>query len=353
MVGCGGAQVRQSAGTVLGVVAIGRNEGERLQRCLRSALTETDRVVYVDSGSTDGSVAFAESVGTAVVKLDTSVPFTAARARNAGIAELTRLWPGVERIQVVDGDCEFAPGWLAAASAFMDANPRCAVVCGRRRERNPGASVYNRLIDLEWDTPVGKARSCGGDAVFLRSAFESVGGYRESLIAGEEPELCVRLRGAGWEVHRIDHEMTLHDADLTRFGQFWKRSKRAGHAYAEGAALHGRGPDRHGVRGTRSALLWGLAVPVFALALAWWTMGLSVILAVLLVALQVWRVRRYELRRGRSARDARLVAVFVMLAKPAQAAGVLRYWSRRLTGRRSTLIEYKGGGPVNTEQAGA
>lgn len=325
-----------------GVVAIGRNEGERLKSCLRSALAATHRVVYVDSGSTDGSNEFARSVGAELVELDVSRPFTAARARNAGIRRLVERWPEISFLQVVDGDCEFDAGWLGAAGVFLGDHPRAAVVCGRRRERQPELSVYNRLIDLEWDTPVGEAKACGGDAMFRRAAFEAVGGYRESLIAGEEPELCVRLRAAGWTVHRIDREMTLHDADMTRFSQFWKRAKRAGHAYAEGAALHGRGPDRHGVKGVRSALLWGLVVPVVAIATAWWTAGLSLAAAAGLYIVQAWRVRRREIRRGRSTRDATLVAWSVLVAKPAQVAGIVLYWRRRLLGQTSTLIEYKG-----------
>lgn len=333
----------------VGVVAIGRNEGERLRSCLRSARAVTDRVVYVDSGSGDGSVELARSMGVQVVNLDTSIPFTAARARNAGIARLLGQWPETSLVQVVDGDCEFADGWFDAAASIMRSNERCAVVCGRRRERHPDATIYNQLTDLEWDTPIGEARSCGGDALFRREAFEQAGGYRESLIAGEEPELCVRLRAAGWTVHRIDREMTLHDAAMTRFGQFWKRSKRAGHAYAEGASLHGRGPDRHGVRGTRSALVWGLALPLLAVVLAWWTLGLSLAAFVILYGVQAWRVRNAQRRRGRSPRDARLVGLFTMLAKPAQAVGVLLFWRRRLFRQHATLIEYKG--PATAQRA--
>ena len=80
------------------------------------------------------------------------------------------------------------------------------------------------------DTPIGPARACGGDALMLYAAVQAVGGYRDSLIAGEEPELCLRLRQAGGEVWRIDAEMTLHDAALLRFGQWWRRTRRAGHA---------------------------------------------------------------------------------------------------------------------------
>lgn len=309
-------------------------------------MAETDRVVYVDSGSTDGSVAFARSLGVEVVELDTSVPFTAARARNEGIARLVARWPEIEYLQVVDGDCEFDPSWIRLAAGFLDEDQRCAVVCGRRRERSPDQSVYNRLIDLEWDTPVGQARSCGGDAMFRRSVFEAVGGYRVSLIAGEEPELCVRIRSAGFAVHRLGLEMTLHDAAMTRFGQYWKRAKRAGHAYAEGAALHGKGPDRHGVWGVRSALVWGAILPLLAVVAAYWTYGLSLVALGGLLLLQAWRIRRKELARGRSRSDAWLVGFFTLVAKPAQVSGMLLYWRKRLLGQRSTLIEYKGADAV-------
>ena len=65
----------------IGVIAIGRNEGERLRRCLDSVVGKGFSVVYVDSNSTDGSVDFARSVGAEVVELDMSLPFSAARAQ--------------------------------------------------------------------------------------------------------------------------------------------------------------------------------------------------------------------------------------------------------------------------------
>lgn len=327
----------------VGIVAIGRNEGERLGRCLRSATAVTEQVVYVDSGSTDGSVAFAQSLGIEVVNLDTTVPFTAARARNAGIERLTECWGSVEFVQVLDGDCELQPGWIEAALDFTKAHERVAVVCGRRRERFPDASIYNRLCDLEWDTPLGPARACGGDALIRLEAFEAVGGYDPALIAGEEPELCVRLRARGYRVHRLDKEMTLHDAGMTRFSEFLKRALRGGHAYAQGADMHGAPPERHGVRQTVSALTWGLLLPLGALAPAYWTYGLSVALYAGLVVAQVWRIRRGEMRRGRSKQDATLLGVSFMVSKYAQAAGVLLYRWRKLTGRHATLIEYKHG----------
>ena len=54
-----------------GVVAIGRNEGERLKRCLESA-SNAAQVIYVDSGSTDGSLQWAKQAGVDAVELDVS-----------------------------------------------------------------------------------------------------------------------------------------------------------------------------------------------------------------------------------------------------------------------------------------
>ena len=127
------------------------------------------------------------------------------------------------------------------------------------------ASLYNHLCDDEWNTPVGEALACGGDSLMRRTAFEEAGRFKPDLIAGEEPELCVRLRAAGWRIWRLDAEMTLHDADMTRPGQFWRRATRAGWTYAEGAAMHGAAPERHNVARLRRALVWGLALPLAVL----------------------------------------------------------------------------------------
>jgi len=324
----------------VGVVAIGRNEGERLRRCLESVRQCAGRVIYVDSGSSDGSVETARALSADVVELDTSIPFTAARARNAGAARLFELAPDVEFVQFVDGDCEVVEGWIEAAVASLDQRPGDAVVCGRRRERHPEASIYNHLCDLEWDTPVGEALYCGGDALMRAEAFRAVEGFDASLIAGEEPELCVRLRNAGWTIRRLDHEMTLHDAGMTRFSQWWKRAKRGGHAFAEGAHLHGRPPQRHWVRERNSGLLWGICLPTIAVASAPLTMGLS-LLPLLAYPALVLKIALWRRRSGDSARTALVYGLFCTLAKFAEAAGQIAFWRRRLSGRRATLIEYK------------
>jgi GT2 family glycosyltransferase len=326
-----------SRGGVAAIV-IGRNEGERLRACLAAVLGAAGPVIYVDSGSTDGSPGLAQAMGAEVVLLDLDRPFTAARARNAGLAALrARRSPLPPYVQFIDGDCALRPDWITRARAFLDDHPDVALVCGRRRERFPEASVYNRLCDREWDTPPGEARACGGDALARVTALIIAGGYREDLIAGEEPELCVRLRGLGWRIWRLDAEMCWHDAAMTRFSQWWRRSRRAGFAFAAGAALHGAPPERHWVAETRRALLWGAALPALALV---GIAGSTVAPAAGLLALGLLAYPAQMLRLARRAggnRGAIEWAVFTVLGKIPEALGVLEFH----LGRRARIIEYK------------
>lgn len=328
----------------VGVVVIGRNEGERLKACLHS-IPPGSEVVYVDSGSTDGSVAFAESLGFQTVALDTSRGFTAARARNAGLERLKERAP--DYVQMVDGDCELDATWVdAALAAFIDA-PDLAVVFGRRRERFPERSIYNRLCDEEWDVPVGEVRSCGGDALFRFTPLAAAGGYNGAIIAGEEPDLCLRLRQAGWRIRRIDAEMTRHDAAMTRFGQWWKRTKRSGHAFAELAQRHGADADPVWPAQVRSILTWGGILPGLILlcaliAVVRPTFGWIALLLALAYPAQVarlgWRKRRGGARLG----FAFASAFFLVLGKFPQLSGVLLYRRTHASAGTPRIIEYKG-----------
>ena len=344
-----------SAAGLVGVVAIGRNEGDRLRACLVSARRDCSAVVYVDSGSTDTSVELATSLGASVVSLDLSIPFTAARARNEGFARLREISSDLQFVQFIDGDCEIVEGWIANASAAIHADAKIAVVCGHRRERFPDASIYNKLCDMEWDTPIGIAKACGGDALIRVAALVEVEGYNPTVIAGEEPEMCVRLREHGWTIHRIDAEMTLHDAAMTRFGQFWKRSVRSGHAYAQGNAMHGNPPELFAQREVRSISLWA-TVPIYLTAAAtiliclfigprWSCFGLAILL---LYPMLVAKIARYRKRLGDSTRDAVVYGFFTVLGKFPQHLGIRHFRRAQRRGERIAIIEYKGPAATRT-----
>jgi GT2 family glycosyltransferase len=324
--------------TTFGVVVIGRNEGDRLKRCLDSVQNLPDSVVYVDSGSTDDSIAVARSRTAAVVELDLRTAFTAARARNEGFQKLIQMRPALDYVFFVDGDCEVVPGWLDKATKFLDQRSDVAVVSGVRRERFPEKSIYNLLIDIEWrEYPFGDVKICGGDALIRVSALRQVNGYRAELICGEEPEMCVRLRKAGWRVWRLNEPMAMHDAAMYRFGQWWKREIRGGYAFALGAALHGASPERHSLFESLRAWIWGLGIPLAIVVLvaagSWWNL--------LWLAVYPLQVARLARRSKQTTRENWWRGGALVLGKFPEVIGQIKFLVDGIRGAQPRLIEYK------------
>ncbi len=332
-----------SEATKLGVVVIGRNEGERLARCFRSlkAGPKDYPIVYVDSGSTDGSRELARAQGADLVELDPSQGFTMARGRNAGMQRLLNLIPDLDLIQFLDGDCELQPTWLELGRRTMESRPDAAVVSGRRRERQRDANVYHRLMDMEWDTPIGEVAACHGDAMMRVAFLRAAGPFDELLIAGEEPELCARLRAAGGRILRVDAEMSLHDVSIDRFGQWWRRCMRSGHGSAQCASLHGWLHDKDATRLLASAWLWDFFIPL-GLVIAVWQFGPSALLGFLIYPLHAAKIAFGRWRRGASVADAAAYAVFMQVSRASTLLGHLSFVLTRLRRRPSKLIEYKG-----------
>ncbi len=322
--------------THTGCVIIGRNEGARLQRCLASVQEFVPRLVYVDSQSTDNSVENARSASAMVVSLDMSIPFSAARARNAGLEHLKDAHPDLRFVQFIDGDCELNAAWLRSALSVIEEQDQVAVVCGRRRERNPESNIYNLVCDLEWDTPVGDADACGGDALMRIGALDEVGAYDPGLVAGEEPEMCLRLRRAGWSILRIDSEMTLHDADIRSLRAWLKRQKRYGYALALSAAKHGRGAERYKMDEVARALTWTVVIPLSILLM-------SIFSPWALLALFVYpaQIVRLVLRDRSGSPKVVQRATLSLASRFAETAGLIQYVRDRLDGRLPQIIEYK------------
>ncbi|MDO6586299.1 glycosyltransferase [Salipiger sp. 1_MG-2023] len=313
------------------VVLIGRNEGARLVAALGSVMGQARQVVYVDSGSTDASVAEARKAGAKVVELDMSIPFTAARARNEGFAALH----DPQLVQFIDGDCMLVDGFLDAARAHLLAHDHLGMVTGWRSEIHRDASVYNQLADFEWRRPAGEIQACGGDMMVRASVFREVGGFDPTVIAAEDDEFCVRLRKAGWRLDRIPNEMTRHDMDMHRFAAWWKRAVRGGHGYAQVGHMH---PPYFRTE-QRRILVYGLGLPLLLIAgLLWWPLAG---MALLLYALNYIRTARGLERMGLSARESRRHSALITLSKIPNLIGMATYHLRRLRNDQMKIIEYK------------
>lgn len=328
---------------LVSVVVIGRNEGRRLRLCLESiAAMKRDgfeiEIIYVDSGSTDGSVALAQGAGARTIALEPERP-TAALGRNAG-------WQTAqgEIVLFLDGDTILHPRFVADSLAAFD-DPAVAVVWGHRRETLATPSLYNRVLDLDWIYPAGPAEFCGGDALFRRSALVATGGYDETLIAGEEPELCQRIATAKGRILHVDCAMTGHDLAIVGFSQYWRRATRAGHAFAEVSArfrgtAHPFWVAESRGNAVRALCLAGLPV-AGGLASLWRRSGLPFALALaLLVALAArtaWRARW-------KSPDWRILALYGVHSCFQQIPifiGQARFWLNRRNGRQAGLVEYK------------
>jgi len=321
----------------LGIVIIGRNEGERLIRCIQSLREHIARIIYVDSASTDNSVKTARELGVHVVNLDMSQPFTAARARNVGFENLIELHPKTEFIQFVDGDCEVLSGWLETAAAFLQARTDVAVVNGILDERFPEKTIYNTLCDLEWKMQAGEVKACGGNALMRVSAFKEVKGFLPRLIAGEEPELCVRLRAKGWKIWHLHQSMMLHDANITQFGQWWKRAIRAGYAFAEGAHIHGAAPEFHWVAESKRAWRWGFYIPLVILI----TSLIKPVWGLILLLVYPLQVLRLSFKSKQPINKAFLQSFFFVIGKFAEVVGHFKFLGHHYTNKQGEIIEYK------------
>ena len=331
----------------VGVVVIGRNEGQRLVRCLQSLAPTGVPVVYVDSGSTDGSVQRARELGAKVIELDQSIPFSASRARNSGLAALREI-AQPDCVQFVDGDCEILDGWLAAGSEYLLANPQFAAVCGKLREREPNASIYNGICDVEWSSKPGEAEACGGVAMYRISALQAAGGFDPTVTAGEERELCGRLRANGLKVMRLDVPMATHDAAMTKISHWWRREIRAGYGGLDVATRFENGAGNFS-RQIRSARIWGIGFPLILIAIAIACSaigGLRIALPAIAITLCLWLLQLLRIairtkKRGRTATFSLAYAFFLMLGKWAQLIGQFRYILDRRKGSQARLIEHK------------
>ncbi|HEX6240947.1 MAG TPA: glycosyltransferase [Polyangiales bacterium] len=322
-----------------GIVVIARNEGERFRRCLASLQGAAKHIVYADSGSSDGSAEHARAEGAEVVVIEP--PYNQPRGRNAGLRRLLELDPELRYVFFLDGDCQLVPGFLQAAHAALEKDAGAAAACGRRLELHPDASVYNKLVHMEWNTKVGEG-DFGGDVLIRAEVVRALGGYRENMPAGEDMELSYRVRAAGHRVLRLPLDMTTHDVALARFGSWWKRHGRGGQAFAHAMLLNWGSPERYGFRTCASILAHGAALPAACIALAPPTLGASLAVYLADSARLAARVRRTRMREhGDNARDASVYGAFVALGKVAEAQGVVEALWKHLLGQRMHYVEYK------------
>ena len=328
---------------ILSVVVIGRNEGARLVRCLESIgrmspLQGSIEVIYVDSGSTDDSLERAAQFKVKVERVESANP-CAAVGRNAG-------WRAAKApiVLFLDGDTVLERNFVAESIAELN-DRSVAVVFGNRREVNPKASIYNRVLDLDWNPPAGNVEFCGGDALIRREVLERVGGFDERLIAGEEPEMCQRIRALGFNILHVDRPMTGHDLAITRFSQYWRRAFRTGYAYAEVSTRFKTTAFPLWDRKARKNLIHGAGMVGIIVAAPFGAIALhSIVPIAAAVAIIVLLAIRTAIRFRWKTEDLATLLLFGFHSHVIQIPlmlGQLKYQRNRFTGKTTKLIEYR------------
>jgi glycosyltransferase involved in cell wall biosynthesis len=319
----------------VGVVVIGRNEGERLVLCLDSIQRAEVPCVYVDSQSTDNSVDEAKKRNIISLVLDDSSPVNASRARNEGFEVLVEQYPDLDYVHFIDADCELDLAWLPQAITILDKRPNIAIVCGRLHEKYRNKSIYMRLCDMDWYVPAGPIARCGGIFTVRKGIFSELEGFDTTLIAGADPEFCLRLTAKGGEILALDTDMGTHDSAMYHFSQWWHRCTKVGFGYANGAKWGSWQKQ------ARSSLVWGAALPLCMLLGSLLISPLFLCLIVLYF-IQIFRIYNSNIDIGTSdAYDKYLYAQFCVLAKFPEAKGVIRYFVNSIKGKQQKIIEYK------------
>lgn len=318
----------------IAAVIIGRNEGARLVNCLNSIASDFSCVVYVDSGSTDDSVAVAHKAGAKVIELDESQPFSAARGRNMGVEFLMSENPP-DFIQLLDGDCILEKSWIDEAVKTLIDNDNIGIVTGWRSEIHTDASIYNALCDFEWHRPAGEIQTCGGDMLVRSKVFDRVE-FDARVIAAEDDEFCVKVRSSGWKMLRLPINMSRHDADMHRFAQWWQRAVRSGHGFAQVGFMH----SGYFQTEQRRVLFYGALLPVIGLMAAIYA-PLLLAPVIGLYLLSYIRTASGLLSAGLQRSNAMSQAVFLSLSKFPNLQGMALFHWRRLRHGHINIIEYK------------
>lgn len=300
------------------IVVIGRNEEAVLLDALRSARVALEvsatrgEVIFVDSCSEDRSVALAsEEPGVRVVRI-AGGSVCAARARNVGACMASFDW-----VQFLDADMTLEPGWLDLTLPIREEG-RHVVVHGRITEENRHPSVWNTAMGMDWEASRRRHGLPGGAALWNRQCFIDLGGFRESLRVGEDPELALRARAEGHRIACLEDAMVRHDLGLEGPGDYLRRSMAIGRSKA--SVIRSRPHDRVAWKRGLAPLVWVLA----ATALAATAIAFGLVLP-LLVAGAALVVRRAWLdrREAPSALAAWIHAVHVYAVKLPVSIGVL------------------------------
>ncbi len=223
-----------------------------LEHLRRQSVPHT--VQLSDNASSDGTAAMVREDFPEVNLIENAANLGFGRSCNNG----ARAGRG-EVIVLVNDDMDVEPDFLerlvaplrdprVGMVAGLTLQPGAGVVDGFGIELDPTLNAYNRLRHRSPGEPPGRLLGpSGGAAAYRRAAWEAAGGFDEAFfVYGEDLDLALRLRHAGWEAAAAPDARGVHlGGATTGVGSPFQR-RNAG--FARGFILR-----RYGVLRSRAA----------------------------------------------------------------------------------------------------
>ena len=210
------------------VILAGHNEATSLRACVESLVEQTIcserggmEVIVVDDGSTDRMLEVAQQLrreGKVDVVLRLHQRGGKSAAVNLGLSVCTG-----EIVVIADADTTFDRDAFAELLSYFN-DPRVGAVSGNLGARNASVSLITSHQAIEYAIGLSLGRCVqdslgilsivsGAFGAFRRAAIEQVGG--QDVEVGEDADLTMKLRRAGWRIRFAPDARALTDVPST------------------------------------------------------------------------------------------------------------------------------------------
>lgn len=196
--------------TDISIVIIGRNAEWSIGRLLESVVARlppnvTSEIIYVDSASTDCTLEIVARYPARIIRLSAGKRLCASAGRFVGTQYATGQY-----IVFLDSDMELLGGWLERAIRLLERRPDIAVVSGIQVDTGGGMGDQRLVAGGCSEDSFAEARFAGSAAMFRREVLAKAGTWNPHIVSDEEPELCLRIRRAGYRIVQLNSLSVRH-----------------------------------------------------------------------------------------------------------------------------------------------
>ncbi|MDK1383826.1 glycosyltransferase family A protein [Sinorhizobium sp. 8-89] len=251
------------------------NEEKRIAATIESVIAALEgkqgEIIIADSGSSDRTVEIALKYPVTIAQIiPPALP-------SCGIGpQLGFQYSRYDYVCLLDGDMLLDPGFLNAAIGFLADNPSVAGVTGHVEEMLVSNLEFARRVKRNApENRIGPIDRMNGGGLYRRTAIENVGYLSDRNLHGyEEFDLGVRLRSAGWGLHRLDRRFVQHFGHTVNSYRLLVRRWKSKYLYGIGELLRASLGKPYFIQVLRELP----ELKLWAFVYLWWTLSLGLVL---------------------------------------------------------------------------